>query len=386
MALPRLLLRRAPLPLLCHPSRALSVSSPSPGPFPSASSFFPQLRDLAEPQGHSARHPRPTVVATADEAVACITSGSQVFLHSAAATPTPLVEAMTRRGLEQRLTDVTVLHMHVDGPAPYQQPEAAGIFRSLNYFIGANARESVNAGRGDYVPIFLSEIPSLFRKGVQKIDVALISVSPADRHGYHSLGPSVDITRAALQVAEKVVGMVNPRMPRTFGDASVHESHIDVVYEHEMPLHSHASAKKAEGDEGGVEDAIGRLIATNLVRDGSTLQMGIGSIPNAVLHHLKGHRDLGVHSEMFSDGVVDLVLSGAITGAKKTIHTGRITAGFAVGSPALFDFMNDNPGVVMRDIAFVNNVANIARQYRMTAINSAIEVDITGQVSSREKM
>lgn len=295
------------------------------------------------------------------------------------------------------MDNIRTMHIHIEGKAAHLQPGVKG-FRDLNLFTGANARAAVNEGRADYVPIFLSEIPLLFRRGNLPVNVAMINVSPADKHGYHSLGTSVDVVRAALQAADHIVAMVNPAVPRTFGDASVHESHLDVVWHHESPLsqlHTRkprvmkagapaaADAGAAAADaEATVEEAIGKLIAQELVSDGATLQMGIGGIPDAVLRALGDHKDLGIHSEMFSDGILDLVDKGVITNSRKLIHPGKITGSFALGSKKLYDFMDDNAGVVMRDIAFVNDTYNIARQPTMTAINSCIEIDLTGQVVS----
>jgi 4-hydroxybutyrate CoA-transferase len=293
----------------------------------------------------------------------------------------------------RKLSGIQTVHIHTEGKGAQLQPGVSGI-RDRSYFTGSNARAAINEGRADYVPIFLSEIPLLFRRGTVPVNIALINVSPADKHGFHSLGPSVDITRAALQAADHIVAMVNPQVPRTFGDASIHQSHIDVVWHNEAPLatlpvrkprdmkSSAASAASAADAEATVEETIGKLIAENLVSDGATLQMGIGGIPDAVLRHLGGHKDLGIHSEMFSDGILKLVESGVITNAHKTLHAGKITGGFAIGSKKLYDFLDDNAGIVMRDIAFVNDTYNIARQPKMTAINSCVEIDLTGQVVS----
>ena len=211
------------------------------------------------------------------------------------------------------------------------------------------------------------------------MDVALITVSPAARHGYHSLGVSVDVARAALQVADKIVAYVTPNMPRTFGDGQVHPSHLDVALYGDSPIHELRKRKEAGAE---VEDAIGKLVAENLVRDGATLQMGIGGIPDATLRYCRSHKDLGIHSEMFSDGIIDLVRRGVITNVHKRFQPGLITGGFAVGTRALYDFMHDNPSITMMDIAYVNDTHIIRQQPKMTAINSCIEVDITGQVVS----
>ena len=241
-------------------------------------------------------------------------------------------------------------------------------------FVGGLVREAVNDGRADYLPVFLSEVPSLFRKGVLPLDVALIHVSPPDRHGWCSLGVSIDVVIAAVQHATHVIAQINPRMPRTHGDGLLHVSRIHSAVLVDEPLPQVAQPKL-----GPIEKAIGRQVA-NLIEDGATLQMGIGAIPDAVLAALGDHRHLGVHTEMFSDGLVDLVERGAITGEFKRVHPGKIVAGFAMGTQKLYDFVDDNPLVAMLDIAYVNDVEVIRRNPRVSAINSAIEVDLTGQV------
>lgn len=249
-------------------------------------------------------------------------------------------------GIAQKLTGIDVMHIHTEGPAPHLAPEAAGTFRDYSFFTGGNARAAINAGRADYVPIFLSEIPLLFRRGLRPVDVALISVSPPDEHGFCSLGPSVDVTRSALQAAKVVVALVNNRVPRVFGDGEIHVSNIDFVYRHDAPLHARAARESTP-----VEEAIGKLIATELVRDGATLQLGIGAIPDSTLEYCAGHKDLGVHSEMYSDGVMALIDAGVVTGRHKTSEAGKLTGGFAFGSSKLYDWMHDNAGIVMLDIA-----------------------------------
>ncbi|CAM9293651.1 unnamed protein product [Choristocarpus tenellus] len=244
-------------------------------------------------------------------------------------------------------------------------------------FLGANVRQATHEGRADYLPIFLSETPLLFRRGIIPLDVAMVQVSPPDRHGYCSLGTSVDCTRAALQCAKVVIGQVNKHMPRTHGDGIIHVSNFDMIVGYDNPIYS------SEPKELGTTDIkIGNLIAENLVEDGATLQMGIGNIPNAVLSALQGHKDLGIHSEMFSDGILPLVESGVVTGAKKTRQQGKLVSTFLVGSQKLYDFVDDNPMVDMCDVSYTNNPYIISKHYRMTAINSAIEIDITGQVVS----
>ncbi|KAK8728188.1 hypothetical protein OTU49_009158 [Cherax quadricarinatus] len=328
---------------------------------------------------HEPFHPlkRAPAWKTAEEAVSVIKSGDVVFVHGAAATPIKLVEAMTRHGKANQLEDVTVCHIHTEGPALYTQPDCEGIFRSNSFFIGSNCRQAVNDGRGDFVPIFLSEIPLLFHRKIIAIDVALVQVSPPDKHGFCSLGTSVDCARAAVQHAKHIIGQVNPCMPRTFGDGVIHKSHFDAMVDGIENLPEHEPKERSD-----VENEIGRLIAEELVENGATLQMGIGNIPDAVLSSLKGHKDLGIHSEMFSDGVVDLVEDGCITNTHKKYHPGKIVGSFIVGTRRVFDFVDNNPFVVMCDVSFVNNIPIIAQNPKVTAINSCIEVDLTGQVVS----
>ncbi len=313
-----------------------------------------------------------TMRSTAADAVKCIKSGDRVFVHGVAAAPLQLIDAMTARADELR--DVEIVHLHTEGTAPYTRPELEDSFRVNAFFVGANVRKAVQEGRGDYIPVFLSEIPALFRKGVLPIDVALIHVSPPDSHGFCSLGVSVDIAKAAVETAKIVVAQVNPNMPRTIGDALVDLRDIDYFVEVDDQLPEAAPPALSE-----VDQAIGNHIA-GMIEDGATLQMGIGSIPNAVLASLKNHKHLGIHTEMFSDGLIDLVESGVVTGERKVKHPGKIVAGFVMGTRRLYDFVNDNPQVLMLDIAYVNDSSVIRRNPKVTAINSAIEVDLTGQV------
>jgi acyl-CoA hydrolase len=309
---------------------------------------------------------------TADEAIQnSIFSGNRVFIHSAAMCPAPLVNAMIQSGESGRIRDVDILHIHTEGPAGYGDAKYtdAGIFRPNSLFTGANIRKSLNAGNTDFTPIFLREIPLLFRKNILPVDVALISVSPADKHGYHSLGTSIDVARSAIQSAKVIVALENDQVPRTFGDGFIHRSHFNYVVKQSIPL----PARKEEV-LGDVERKIGEHIADNLVDDGACLQMGIGKIPDAVLARLREHKNLGIHTEMLSDGILDLVDRGVITNAKKAIHPGNIVTGFAVGSRKLYDFVHDNPFVRFLDIAYVNNPTVIGRNSKVTAINSLIEV------------
>jgi 4-hydroxybutyrate CoA-transferase len=309
---------------------------------------------------------------TAAAAVARIVSGNRVFVHGGAATPMVLLQALAARAAELR--GVELVHLHTEGDAPCAAPGLADSFHTNALFLGANIRDAVARGDADYVPAFLSEMPALFRQRVLPLDVALVHVSPPDRHGYCSLGTSVDIARAAVDSAPLVIAQVNPRMPRTHGDGLVHHSRFAAAVEVDAPLPEHG-----HGEAGAEEQAIGRHTAA-LVEDGATLQMGIGTIPDAVLAALDGHRDLGVHTEMFSDGVLRLVERGVITGRQKKVHPGKLVAGFAMGTRKLYDFLDDNPQVAMLDISYVNDPGVIRRNPKVVAINSAIEIDLTGQV------
>ncbi len=309
---------------------------------------------------------------SAQEAVSAVRSGDRVFVHSVAAAPHALLSALAARAPELRA--VEVVQLHTEGPAPYAEPEVAGSFHVNALFVGKNVRDAVARGQGDYVPIFLSEVPALFRSGAMPLDVALISVSPPDRHGYCSLGTSVDATRAAVESARLVIAQVNPRMPRTHGDGLLHVSDIDIGVEVDAPVPEVPRPVLSE-----TARTIG-MFAAGLVEDGATLQLGIGAIPDAVLAALAGHRQLGVHTEMFSDGVVDLIEKGVITGEQKRSHPGKVVASFVMGTQRLYDFVDDNPSVLLLDVAYVNDTAVIRRNPKVTAINSAIEVDLTGQV------
>jgi 4-hydroxybutyrate CoA-transferase len=311
-------------------------------------------------------------IVSTEEAVAVIKSGDRVFVHSVAAAPTRLLEALTARAAELRV--VEIVSIHTEGAAPYAAPEHAKSFRVNALFVGANVRRAVEEGRADYLPVFLSEVPQLFRAGILPLDVALVQVSLPDRHGFCSLGVSVDVSRAAVQTARTVIAQVNPRMPRTHGDGIIHVDDIDYQVPVEAPIHEVPAQQLTE-----VERAIGRHCA-ELVDDGACLQLGIGAIPQATLAALGDHHRLGIHTEMLSYGIVDLVEKGVITGEAKRVHPGKIVAGFALGTRRLYDFLDDNPLVAMLDIAYVNDTAVIRRNPKVTAINSAIEVDLTGQV------
>jgi 4-hydroxybutyrate CoA-transferase len=311
-------------------------------------------------------------IVSAAEAVSVIQSGNRVFIHSVAAAPRRLIEAMTARSGELRV--VEIVQLHTEGEAPYAAPEMARSFRVNSVFVGANIRDAVQDGRADYLPIFLSEVPKLFRSGLLPLDVALVQVSPPDRHGFCSLGVSVDATRSAVQTARTVIAQVNRKMPRTHGDGLIHVDDIEFGVEGDDPIPEVRHPPVSE-----IDRAVGRHCA-ELVEDGATLQIGIGTIPDATLAALGDHHRLGIHTEMLSDGIVDLVEKGVVTGEKKRFHPGKIVAGFALGTRRLYDFMDDNPLVQMLDIGYVNDPEVIRRNPRVTAINSALEVDITGQV------
>ncbi|VDD96370.1 unnamed protein product [Enterobius vermicularis] len=308
-----------------------------------------------------------------------IKSGDQIFVHGIAATPTPLLKGLCEYAKANNLKKLTLHHLHLEGPAPWIQPEYKNLIRSNSLFTGANLRKAVNDGTADFNSTFLHEVPLLFRTGAIKLNVALIHVSPPDKYGYCSLGTSVDTARAAVTQADHIIAMSNDQMPRTFGDSVIHQSHIDVMVEcnghklHERPPSGPAAPE---------EKKIGELIANNLVEDGATLQMGIGAIPDAALAAMHHHKDLGVHTEMFSDGVLDLVECNAITNAKKPLHPGKMVVSFVYGSKKLYDFLNDNPSVFFGDVAWVNDPSIVRTMPKMAAINSAVEVDLTGQVVS----
>ncbi len=309
---------------------------------------------------------------SAEEAVKCINSGDRVFIHSVAMAPQELLQAMVNRADELR--DVEPIHIHTEGPAPYTDPKYAKSFRHNACFVGANVRRHVQLGEADYIPVFLSEVPLLFRRGILPVDVALITVTPPDKHGFCSLGPSVDVTLGALDVAKCIVAEINPRAPRSHGDGIIHISQISYAVEVDRPI---ATTKPhAAGEE---EKKMGRLIA-ELVDDGATLQMGIGGVPDAVLAELGNHKDLGIHTEMFSDGLIPLVEKGIVTGARKKVLPNKITSCFVMGSQKVYDFLDDNPFVAMKDSSFTNDTSIIRKNPKVTAINSAVEVDLTGQV------
>ncbi|WP_298498691.1 acetyl-CoA hydrolase/transferase C-terminal domain-containing protein [uncultured Algibacter sp.] len=309
---------------------------------------------------------------SAQEAVKVIKNNDRVYLQAAAAAPQLLINAMTER--HEELRNVEVCHLHVEGDAPYANPKFRDSFHVNSFFIGNNVRHTLAAGNGSYTPVFLSELPLLFKRNILPLDVALIHVSVPDRHGYCSLGVSVEATLAAIDNAKIVIAQVNKQMPRTHGDGIIHNTEIDLFVECNETIPTHIYGKPS-----AVEDKIGGYIA-DLIEDRSTLQMGVGTIPNAVLSRLTNHKNLGLHTEMFSDGVIDLILSDVINGNYKNINPGRALTTFVIGSKRLYDYIDDNPFIEMRASDYVNDVSIIKQNPKMVAINSAIEVDVTGQV------
>lgn len=313
-------------------------------------------------------------VTTAEKAVEVVRSGQRVYIHQGCAEPEELVDALTRRAPELR--DVEMLHMATFGRADYTHPEYEGHFRHNGFFIGANARQAVQEGRADYIPVFLGEIEELFRNGSLPIDVALLQCTPPDAYGYMSLGPSVDVSLTAARCARHVIVEVNDQMPRTLGDAFLHVSQVNAFTETSHPVLEYRPAEITD-----LHRAIARNVAS-LIPDGATLQMGIGGIPDATLGFLRDRKDLGIHTEMFSDGVLDLVQAGVINNERKTIHPYKVIAGFALGTKRLFAFLHNNPFFEFHPTEYTNDPFIIAQNPLMVAINSAIEVDLTGQVCS----
>jgi len=312
-------------------------------------------------------------VTTAEEAVRAVRSGDHVWIHAGCNNPEELVRAMVARAPE--LEGVEVSHLLTFGCADYVDPAYARSFRHRSLFTGPNVRQAVEEGRADFVPVHLSEIPRLIDTGLLPVDVALVHVSPPDEHGFCSYGVGVECTKAAAEHARTVVALVNPRMPRSLGDSFIHASRLTHVVEVDRPV----LELPQPGEVGPVARAIGANVA-ELIEDGATLQMGIGEIPDAVLLFLKEKRNLGIHTEMFSDGMVELFEHGVVTGEAKTLHRGKIVASFVLGSRKCFDFLDNNPVVEFHPTDYVNDPYVVAQNERMTAINSALSVDLTGQV------
>jgi acyl-CoA hydrolase len=311
-------------------------------------------------------------IVSAHEAVSGIKSGQQVFMHAAAATPEVLLQALVDRAPE--LEDVKIVHMHAEGPHPHLAPDMVGHFLHKALFIGPNARKAVNEGRAEFIPVFLSDIPVLIEQNYLPLDAVLCNVTPPDEHGFCSLGTSVDAMLSAVRSARSVIVQFNKSMPRTLGDSFIHVDRIDYAVEVDQPPYDYSS-----GEPDAVESKIGEFVA-DLVADEATLQMGIGAIPSAVGRKLYDKKDLGVHTEMFTDILVDLVERGVVTCARKEINCGKIVTAFMMGTQRLYKFVDNNPMVEMRPVDYTNDTSVIRRFKRMTAINSAIEVDLTGQV------
>ena len=315
-----------------------------------------------------------TFVSSAEEAVATIQSGQNIWVHSMAASPVLMLQALAKHALD--LQGLTVMQMHLEHAEALADPALYGRLRNRVFFASSTTRDLITNGLADYVPVFLSEIPRLLRQGYQSVDVALVQVSPPDRHGFCSLGVSVEVTRAACEVAKKIIAHINPNMPRSHGDSYLALSDIDVAFEQAADVIEHIPYPITPDME-----AIGRQVA-ELVRDGDCLQLGIGGVPDAVLACLGDHRHLGIHTEMFSDGLLPLLESGVVDNSRKNIHTGKVVATFVMGTRKLYDFVDDNPLIRMLDVQYVNNIATIRKNRQMVSINSAIQVDLTGQVCS----
>lgn len=306
------------------------------------------------------------------EIIKNITRDQRIFIQGAAMTPKFLVDAMCQD--YKRMSNIEIIHLHTEGEALYTQDPYRDTFHINSFFVGGNVRNCINLGFGGYIPIFLSEVHLLFQRNKLPIDVALIQVSPPDKHGYCSLGSSVDVTLAAIESAKVVIAQINENVPRTHGDGIIHISQINYSVYHNHPIYQ-ANTKSATV----IEEQIGKHVAS-LVEDGATLQMGIGGIPNVVLANLTNHKDLGIHTEMFSDGILPLIKSGVINGKYKKLKPGKIVSCFAMGTQELYDFMDDNPSVHMKEASYTNNTGLIRMNPKVTAINSAIEIDLTGQI------
>ncbi len=307
-----------------------------------------------------------------DTALSAIQSGNRVYVGGGSGVPVELINGLVRQA--PRLRNVEITHILIFADAPYVKPEYSESFRHNALFIGSTVRKAVNEGRADFTPVFLSEVPGLFKQGVLPIDVALISLSPPDEHGFCSFGVEVGSTKPAAESARIVIAEINRQMPRTLGDSFIHVSHLDHIVEVDYPI-----PEAPQGGSSKLHMRVGEHIA-EMIPDGATLQMGIGSIPDAVLKNLGSHKDLGIHSELFSDGVIDMFERGVITCARKTFHPGKIVAGFLFGSKRLYEFIHNNPIIEMHPTDYVNDPFNIAQNEKMVAINSAIQIDLTGQV------
>lgn len=319
-------------------------------------------------------------IVKADESVKIINSGDKIVVQPGCAAPLELIRAMVKR--KDELEDVQIYHILIVGDLPYVQPGMEKHFKHKAFFIGGNTRKAVNDGRAEFIPIFLSEVTMLFKKGLLKADVALINVSPPDEHGFCSYGIDVGNIKTPTEKAKTIIAQINDKMPRGLGNSFIHVNKIDYIVEHSEPLMELPQIDpNATKEELEVYNQIGSHIA-DLIEDGSTLQMGIGAIPDAVMSYLKNKNDLGIHTEMFSDGLIDLVEMGIVNGEKKTLHPGKIIAGFVLGTRRSYNFIDNNPIFEFHPQEYVNDPFIIAQNYKMVAINSAIEIDLTGQVCS----
>ncbi|MFZ4544894.1 MAG: acetyl-CoA hydrolase/transferase family protein [Saprospiraceae bacterium] len=311
-------------------------------------------------------------VVTAKEAVSHIKSGDHIYIHAVAGAPHHLINTLVQES--SGLSNVHIYHLHTEGDAPYVEPQYEGVFNVHSFFVGPNVRKATWEGRADYIPVFISEIPDMIKRRAVPINVALVTVSPPDKNGFVSLGTSVEGAWAAVHYADLVIAQVNKYMPRTFGDSTIHIREINFLVEYDQPLVESIPEPCNEA-----EKKIGQYIA-DLVPNGATLQMGIGSMPNAVLQNLTNHKHLGVHTEMFSDGLLPLLESGVVDNSMKKLLKGRTVATFVMGSQKLYDFVHDNPSIQMKTVDYVNNMRNISKNPNVIGINSAIEIDLTGQV------
>lgn len=311
-----------------------------------------------------------------EEAVKAVKSGDRIHVHSVACAPQGLIQALCARGRAGGLKDIKLQHLHTEGCAPYAEQEFEGVFQLESFFVGHNVRKPTQDGWADYIPVHLNETQKLVRMGITPVDVAMIQVCPPDKHGFVSMGTSVDATLAAVQHAKTVIAVINPNVPRAWGDAIIKLSDIDIFCEDNTPL---IEAKMATPSEQDI--LIGKNCA-GLIEDGACLQMGIGAIPNAVLSQLGNHKNLGIHTEMFADGVLPLYYKGVINNMNKKYDKGKIVSTFLMGSKEVYDFIDDNPAVAMMDVGYTNDPFIIAQQPKMTAINSALSIDLTGQVNA----
>ncbi|KAK8793300.1 hypothetical protein WA158_004659 [Blastocystis sp. Blastoise] len=316
-------------------------------------------------------------ICSPEEAVRCVQSDDKVYLHMAASCPVPLVNALTETSIERGLKNVEMVHLLTEGTAPYTDPKYKDVFSTRGLFLTKNTRKAVNSGNADYVPVFFNMIPQMFKQGILKVDCCFIQVSPPDENGMCTLGIGSECVPAALSTCKYIVAEINDKMPRTYGDVYIHISNIDYAIKtsRDIPL-----VPPAKGNEQTA--AIGKIIAENLIKDGATLQVGIGTIPDAVLACLHNHKDLGVHTEMFTDGMVDLIKSGAVNNSKKIDDNGKSTTTFVMGTQKTYEYVRENPLVTFREVGYTNDPFVIMKQPGFVALNSCIEMDLTGQIVS----